>query len=349
MSSIDLPYKPVRGQLYSSRELLQGFEPDDPQSAAATLDLRTYRYYVMEGKSFPPDAVAGMMEALADNSIAQAMFRFLQQQPKVAAIMGGHGVSRADQVYRDVVAIAKQLAEADFMVATGGGPGVMEAAHLGALLRGRTDREVTDALTLLESVADLPKTKDVVRADGSTNDDMVAAIHKWMVPAWQIQRDVADPGPSLAVPTWYYGSEPLTPLATHVAKFFQNSIREDILLMLAAQGIIYANGRAGTIQEVFQDAAQNYYAETEEEFCPMVFYASDGFWTQQLPVRNVLEPLFSMGRWKHKYDDFVSFVQTPHEAASFIIDRSAPVEKRLGRMEALGMTALMTSATNTTI
>jgi hypothetical protein len=105
MASIDLPLKPVRGQLYTSQGLMQGFDPDDPQSASRTLDFQIYRYFAMENKSFPTDAVAGMMESLADNSIAQAVFRFVAAQPKVAAIMGGHSISRNGQILRDVVAV----------------------------------------------------------------------------------------------------------------------------------------------------------------------------------------------------------------------------------------------------
>jgi hypothetical protein len=91
------------------------------------------------------------------------------------------------------------------------------------------------------------------------------------VPAVKVLDDLADGGRSLAVPTWHYGHEPLTPLATHVAKYFLNSIREDVLLALATNGIIYAPGRAGTLQEVFQDAAQNYY-RGDGPFSPMIFY-----------------------------------------------------------------------------
>ena len=43
---------------------------------------------------------------------------------------------------------------------------------------------------------------------------------------------------SLGVPTWFYGHEPTNLFATHVAKYFANSIREDGLLAIAdAAGI----------------------------------------------------------------------------------------------------------------
>jgi hypothetical protein len=51
-------------------------------------------------------------------------------------------------------------------------------------------------------------------------------------------------------------------------------------------------GKAGTIQEIFQDATQNYYGT----FCPMVFLSSPAdagqhYWEKTLPVRGLIESL----------------------------------------------------------
>ena len=100
-----------------------------------------------------------------------------------------------------------------------------------------------------------------------------------MDPAYQIANAITSPYDSLGIPTWHDGHEPTTPLATHIGKYFQNSIREDGLLALAKQGIVYAEGKAGTIQEIFQDGAQNYY-KTFEYFSPMVLL-SVKYWTEQ--------------------------------------------------------------------
>ena len=59
--------------------------------------------------------------------------------------------------------------------------------------------------------------------------------------------------------------------ATHVAKYFTNSIREDGLLALARAGVVYAPGGAGTAQEIFTDAAQNTNTLYEVR-SPMVFF-----------------------------------------------------------------------------
>jgi predicted Rossmann-fold nucleotide-binding protein len=96
---------------------------------------------------------------------------------------------------------------------------------------------------------------------------------------------------SLSIPTWFYGHEPPTPFATHTAKYFHNALREDGLLAIADAGIIYAPGKAGTLQEIFQDAAQNYY-ESFGRFSPMAFLDIDGYWSTKFPVSELLRPLF---------------------------------------------------------
>jgi hypothetical protein len=74
---------------------------------------------------------------------------------------------------------------------------------------------------------------------------------------------------SVGIPTWFYGHEPINVFPTHHAKYFSNSVREEGLLAIAKHGVIYAPGSAGTIQEIFQDAAQNHYG-TYTEVSPMV-------------------------------------------------------------------------------
>jgi hypothetical protein len=64
---------------------------------------------------------------------------------------------------------------------------------------------------------------------------------------------------SLGVPTWFYGHEPPNVFADHVAKYFRNAIREDVLLRVCRSGIVFLPGAAGTVQEVFQSACENYY------------------------------------------------------------------------------------------
>ena len=66
-----------------------------------------------------------------------------------------------------------------------------------------------------------------------------------------------------AIPTWFYGHEPPNVFAGGIAKFFQNSVREATLLRRCDGGIVFLPGAAGTVQEIFQDACENYYAEPD--------------------------------------------------------------------------------------
>ena len=75
------------------------------------------------------------------------------------------------------------------------------------------------------------------------------------------RRDSPTARESLGIPTWHYGHEPPNPFATAIAKYFRNATREAILLEVCNAGIVFLPGAAGTVQEVFQDACENYYAD----------------------------------------------------------------------------------------
>ena len=52
--------------------------------------------------------------------------------------MGGHAELRGSGPYRMVAKLGRRLARAGRLIVTGGGPGVMEAANLGAYLASAT-------------------------------------------------------------------------------------------------------------------------------------------------------------------------------------------------------------------
>ena len=112
-------------------------------------------------------------------------------------------------------------------------------------------------------------------------------------------------GWSLGIPTWLYGHEPPNVFASHIAKYFANSIREEGLLAIATAGVVYAPGSAGTIQEVFMDACQNHY-ETFGGASPMVFLGTD-YWTITKPVYPLVRQL-AEGR---PYGDLLAIADTP--------------------------------------
>lgn len=349
-----LPFQPIRSELYTSAELSAGFNASRPESMSEMRDFQTYRYFVRQGRATPADPYAGMMEALHDNSILQAMFAFLKEQReqknrKIAAIMGGHREPRGSPAYRSVMLLSKRLSERDFLMASGGGPGAMEATHLGALLQGSSEREVDQALALLEAQPKLPEGADTVLSEDGMelNREVSAALHGWATPAHKLVEKLGMNGVSLAVPTWHYGHEPVTPLASHAAKFFQNSIREDVLLLLAAQGIIFAPGAAGTLQEVFQDTAQNYYAVPKGVFSPMIFFDVDGFWSKTLPVFPLLEALFVGRGGPQRAELFrknVHVMSDVDQIVDWLVGEGGKTELFDQRLMNMGMRAMATKA-----
>jgi predicted Rossmann-fold nucleotide-binding protein len=95
----------------------------------------------------------------------------------------------------------------------------------------------------------------------------------------------------LSIPTWLYGHEPANLFAGQIAKYFSNAIREDTILRLARGGIVFAAGRAGTVQEVFQAATKTFYG-TDGDSGPHVFLGTE-FWTKTLPIADLLRPLLA--------------------------------------------------------
>ena len=83
--------------------------------------------------------------------------------------------------------------------------------------------------------------------------------------------------------------------ASHVAKYFANSVREDGLLAIASHGVVYAPGSAGTVQEVFMDACQNHYG-TFALISPMVMLGVE-HWTTRLPVWPLMQAMSAGKPW----------------------------------------------------
>ncbi len=329
MPKFPFVFRPLREGLYSPMELAAGFDPARPESYAEMTDFRIYRQYIAAGKSQPDDYFMAMMQALHDNSITLATHEYLaESSARAVGIMGGHELARGSAAYKKIARLAYQLARQGFTLLSGGGPGAMEATHLGALMHRGGELDLEAAIDLLATRPQLPDNlQNVIDADGQIDVALVVQAHAWTVPAAHIMAQVENPGESVAIPTWLYGHEPTTLLATHIAKYFQNSIREDGLLAVATHGVIYSEGGAGTLQEIFQDANQNFY-RVFGNFSPMTFYGAD-YWRHTLPAVAVLQALF-------KPDDFdqrVLITDDPDEIVQFLIrhDESQTPSQRLSR------------------
>ncbi len=278
--SMQVPFNLFRGTLYSADDLYEGYQLGKPGSYSYTYDYKVYHHYLEKGKQ-ANDIKETLGRTLHDHSMTDAMNDFLAQfdERKVVGIMGGHGLLRTEESYRQIVLVSKELTEKGCIMVSGGGPGAMEATHLGAWMAGRSESDVNDALHMLQEA---PSFKDRL----------------WLETAFQVMKKYPHGSfVSLGVPTWLYGHEPATPFATHIAKYFDNSIREDSILTIAKGGIIYSPGSAGTMQEIFQEAVQNHYLSFGYA-SPMIFMGTQ-YWTNEMPVWPLMQHLVAKGKYKN--------------------------------------------------
>lgn len=291
----DRPYRPYRPTLYSPEELMEGYEEGRPASFwESSRDARIYDRYVAFRESDPPPILEALAQRLHDHAIDDAKHELLRGRRPVA-VMGGHAMARTEPAFREVARIAWRLARRGYFLVSGGGPGAMEACNLGAWLSPHDEPALDDALSVL---AEAPGYRDP----------------GWFDTALEVKRRYPGGAESLAIPTWFYGHEPTNLFATHAAKYFSNSLREDGLLAIATHGVIYAPGSAGTIQEVFMDAAQNHYG-TFRLVSPMVFLGRE-YWRTERPVAPVLERL-SAGR---QYERLIGWCDDADEVVTFLVD-----------------------------
>ena len=286
----DLPYRPLRRSLYSCEELTAGPADD-------SYDLRIYRHFAASRNDC--NLRESLWQRLHDFSMDEGIRRLLQfdatgmTRRRGVGFMGGHGVARTSADFHRSVRTAKLLAEAGYFVISGGGPGIMEAANLGAYLAGHSDADLDWALEQLAA------------APGYTDPGYLDA-------ARAVRERFPEGGESLAIPTWFYGHEPSNLFASYVAKYFSNSIREDTLLAIALHGIVYAPGSAGTTQEIFMDAAQNHYV-TFGFVSPMVFLGRHRY-AAETPLYATLQQL-AAGR---TYAEYLALTDEPGEVVAFI-------------------------------
>lgn len=274
------PADPGRDGLYSPDELY------DMTPYAASLDARAFAWSLEERT---PESL--LCRALHDEGIDQALGRWCASRSLVG-VMGGHGARRGSREYGEAARLG-QLLGAQHTVATGGGPGAMEAANLGGSLAHAESAALEEALAVLAAVP-----------------TFVPSVDDWVAAARRARAVAPELTPTLGVPTWHYGHEPSNLLATAIAKYFRNAQREAILLQVCNAGIVFLPGRAGTVQEVFQDACENYYS-TDDKVAPMVL-VGERYWTDTLPAW----PLLTALARGHPMEGQVHLVDTVEEAAA---------------------------------
>ncbi|MFE0650743.1 LOG family protein [Streptomyces sp. NPDC059534] len=262
----DLPFDPYRARLYTPGELFEGLADEGYEG---TPDARAYAWF---GRTRADgDIFSSMLRSLHDDAVSDALDELLDGA-RVVGVMGGHATGRGTAGYAGAARLGRTLARAGLTVATGGGPGAMEAANLGAYLAPFPDPALPEALGMLARVP-----------------SFVPSVTEWARAAFAVRDRLPGGGASVAIPTWFYGHEPPNPFATHIAKYFANALREDGLLARSTAGVVFLPGAAGTVQEIFADATPQYY-ESLGAPAPMVL-VDRAHWTGHLPAWPLLEAL----------------------------------------------------------
>lgn len=291
----NIPYNPFRTELYSWQELMEGYHPENDRS----VDLNIYRHFTTT--RYNPGINEALWQRVHDHAIDNALRQLLEfdnegmTRLKCVGFMGGHGMRRDASFFRKTALTAKLLAEEGYFICTGGGPGIMEAANLGAYFSGRKDRELIEAIDVLSTAPHYNS----------------AGFH---TKALEVLKKFPQGKPSLAIPTWFYGHEPSNLFASHIAKYFSNSIREDTLIAICLYGIVFAPGSAGTTQEIFMDATQNHYG-TFNFYSPMVFLGRERY-----EIQTSIYPLLKQLAWGKPYFDLLFITDEPREVRDFLIN-----------------------------
>lgn len=289
----NLPYNPFRKKLYDWKELMEGYTSKKDNS----IDLKIYNHFSQS--KFNPTINEALWQRIHDHAMDDALRDLLQYnkdgmtKKKCVGFMGGHSTKRNDPHYHKTAYASKLLAENKYFVVSGGGPGIMEATNLGAYFAGKPQKALADAIAILEKAPHY--------TDKNYHRQAVKVLDKYPK-----GKD------SLAIPTWFYGHEPSNLFASHIAKYFSNSIREDTLLAISLYGIVCAPGSAGTTQEIFMDATQNHYG-TFNYYSPIVFLGSHRY-----EIETMIYPLLKQLSWGKEYHDLLYITDEPKAVLDFL-------------------------------
>jgi predicted Rossmann-fold nucleotide-binding protein len=330
-----VPFKPLRAFLYNQEEM-------------KIVDQQIYQFFLSQSNSFP----AQLAMSVHDFSIMDALMDYAEGKSFVA-ICGGHALLRGSEAYLQVMELGNRIANAGFIALSGGGPGAMEACNLGAYIAGLQHHHPRSPGVVCHEEQQGGTKVDDGEAEVS-NEQATPAVrdrcnHRDLHRAWQILAQHPSPEgrpefenvaaaeavikefgptrcytPSLGIPTWRYGHEPPNLFTSYHAKFFQNSVREAVLLDICYGGLIMTPGGPGTMQEVFQAACRCAYAPVGYEY-PIIFYGVE-YWKES-GVWDIIQRQ-AKGR---KYFDYLLLSDSVDEIMSHLV--SCAQDKGLAMIE----------------
>lgn len=287
-----LPYNPYRTSMYDFKEL-------NRLNNGESVDLAIYNHFSCYRHTNSMEE--NLWQRIHDHAIDTNLNEYIttgangHKEKKIVGIMGGHSVARNSREFLDCALLCQKLTKAGYFIVTGGGPGIMEAANMGAYFGAYSLEELMKGIQFLSKA---PKYSD----------------KHFSELAIELREKFSKGYESLAIPTWFYGHEPSNVFSSHIAKYFSNSIREDTLLAISLHGVIFCPGSAGTIQEIFADAAQNHYS-TYKWISPMIFYGTEHY-SEKLPVKPLILALSSDKKYANSIyfsdenDDIIAFLKS---------------------------------------
>jgi len=276
------------------QELLEGYEPGGKDNSC---DLKIYHHFEATRNHTPVNEA--LWQRIHDHAMDHGLRHLLafdrsgMSARRGVGFMGGHSTLRTDPHFRRTAETARLLTQAGYFIVSGGGPGIMEAANMGAYFAPYREEDFETCLRIL------------AKAPHYTHQ----AYYRR---AFEVLERFPEGAENLAIPTWFYGHEPSNVFASHIAKYFSNSLREDTLLAIALYGIVFAPGSAGTTQEIFMDAAQNHYA-TFDYISPMVFLGRERY-----AEETMLFPLLRQLAEGRSYADMLHLADEPRQVLAFL-------------------------------
>ena len=278
-----LPYKVRLTDLYKTQDLFNKYIIGKPKTIDNCYDAKVYKHTKQVGLMYVIEEQEVMSRVFHDYGITKYLLQHLYKYPetKIVGIIGGHETLRTDESFSKCAMLTRSLARSGYVVISGGGPGAMESAHLGVYMSEYTKNDLEDAIKVL---ANSPSYKDKF----------------WIDDAFKLRKKYKESkiAESISIPTWFYGHEPPTLFATHIAKYFDNATREDTLMLESFGGLIVMPGSAGTLQEIFQKNVVNHYNIMGYQ-SPIIFYGKD-YWTNKMPIYPLLKNLYKKGLSKNK-------------------------------------------------